>query len=117
MNPSGQQPEFFGVKVSKPGINVNAANDTQLIYKDDYSTKTYFDNSGNVVMQEGKLSNGQYGLALNPNSTSASVQVLPTQISVYNAGVEQIRIGLLPDGTYGMVVTKAGTSITQAYSS
>lgn len=52
---------FFGIKVSKAGIPVNQASDRQLIYKDDFSTKTYYDNT-NARMIEGKLPDGSYGL-------------------------------------------------------
>lgn len=95
MNPNQPQ-KFFGIKVSKAGIPVSHASDSQLIYKSDYSTSTWYDNAGNVAMQQGTTSNG-------------------TTISIFNGGVEQIRIGLLPDGTYGMVITKPGISVTQAF--
>lgn len=53
---------FFGVKVSLPGFNVNNASDTELLYKNDYSTETYYDSQGNPVVQLGSLANGAYGL-------------------------------------------------------
>lgn len=37
---------FFGIKVSKPGINVNQAANTELILKDDYSSRIYYNGSG-----------------------------------------------------------------------
>jgi UDP-3-O-acyl-N-acetylglucosamine deacetylase len=97
------QNNFFGIKVSQPGINVNNAGPTQLIYSSDYSTDTWY-NNGQVVMTIGQLSSGVYGTQID-NGT----------ISISNDGVEQIRIGLLPDGSYGMVITKPGISVDQAY--
>lgn len=94
---------FFGIKVSQPGVNVNNASDSQLIYSSNYSTDTWY-NNGQVVMTIGQLSSGAYGAQID-NGT----------ISISNNGVEQIRIGLLPDGTYGMVITKPGISVDQAY--
>lgn len=69
------QGNFFGIKVSKPGINVGQATDTQLVLKDDYSTRTYYDQSG----------------------------------------LARILIGLLPDGTYGIAVSRPGVDVTSAF--
>lgn len=49
MNPSiptGNQNQFFGQKVSKPGIDVNNAGDNDLIYKNDFTTTLYYNSSG-----------------------------------------------------------------------
>jgi hypothetical protein len=70
---SSNSGNFFGVRVSKPGINVSQATPTQLILQDDYSTRTYYD---------------QNGLA-------------------------RILIGLLPDGTYGLVISKPGFDVNK----
>ena len=59
--PQGNQSSFFGIKVSKPGINVNSAGDNQLVYKDDYSTKTYYDDTNSRIV-EGLLPDGNYGM-------------------------------------------------------
>lgn len=59
--PPSSTNNFFGVKVSKAGIPVNQASDKQLVYKDDFSTKTYFDLT-NSRMLEGLLPDGTYGL-------------------------------------------------------
>jgi hypothetical protein len=129
MNPQTNSNNFFGIAVSLPGINVNQASPSQMMYTNDYSTTTWRDNNGNITLQEGLLSGGNYGLSagggsvildanglsLNPNSSTNSIQLTSTQLSVYEDGVEQIRIGLLPDGTYGMVITVPGTSVDQAY--
>lgn len=66
---------FFGIKVSKPNINVNTASDKQLIYKDNYSTKTYYDATNSRILE-----------------------------------------GLLPDNSYGIVISKAGVDVTTLFS-
>jgi len=73
--PSGSSNEFFGQKVSKKGINVYNASDKDLIYKNDYSTTTYYD------------------------ATNA-----------------RILIGLLPDGSYGIVISKPGYDVIKLFS-
>ena len=75
--PSGNNNKFFGIMVSKPGVNVNNATLTakDLIYSSDYSTETYYDES-------------------NP----------------------RILVGLLPDGSYGFIVSKPGYDVTQLFS-
>lgn len=60
MPPTGTN-NFFGIKVSKSGLPVQNASDKQLVYKDDFSTKTYFDQT-NSRMLEGLLPDGSYGL-------------------------------------------------------
>lgn len=59
--PPGSQNKFFGQKVSKQGVNVNSASDSQLILKDDYTTRTYYDAS-NPRIALGKLPDNTYGL-------------------------------------------------------
>jgi|ERR1700761_670093 len=44
--PPGNTPGFFGQKVSIPGIDVNSAGDNQLILKDDYSSRIYYNSNG-----------------------------------------------------------------------
>jgi len=72
--PDGSSNQFFGQKVSKKGVNVYNAPDNDLIYKNDYSTTTYYDAS--------------------------------------NA---RILIGLLPDGTYGIVISKPGYDVNSLF--
>lgn len=75
MNPNNVN-NFFGIKVSKPGINVANASDNNLVLKDDYSTRTYYDQSGSA----------------------------------------RILFGLLPDGSYGLVISKTGVDVTTLFS-
>ena len=72
--PTGN-PGFFGVKVSKPGVNVTKAGPKDLVYSNDYSTTAYYDNSNSRIL-----------------------------------------IGLLPDGTYGIVISKVGVDVTSLFS-
>lgn len=44
--PQGNQSSFYGQKVSIPGIDVNSAGDNQLILKDDYSSRIYYNDQG-----------------------------------------------------------------------
>lgn len=76
MNPqTPNQTPFFGQKVSKQGVNVTQATDNQLVLKDDYSTRTYYDGTG----------------------------------------IPRIILGLLPDGNYGLVISKPGFDVTQQF--
>lgn len=58
--PTGN-PAFFGQKVSKPGVPVALATDKQLVYKNDYTTTTYYDNDNSRIL-EGLLPDGSYGM-------------------------------------------------------
>lgn len=104
--PQGNQSSFFGVKVSKPGVNVNSAGDSQLIYKDDYSTKTYYDNI-NPRIVEGLLPDGSYGMwvsAPGQDVTTADPSA-PAQL-VFNSNQQTIKVvdsgeGTFPGGSAG----------------
>jgi hypothetical protein len=51
------------------------------------------------------LPSGNYGVASNNGD-----------LTISNNGIVQIIIGLLPDGTYGMVVSQPGVSVYSAFS-
>jgi hypothetical protein len=70
-----QPGQFFGIKVSKANVNVNYATDQQLVFKNDFSTQTFYDASNSRIM-----------------------------------------LGLLPDGTYGLVISKPGINVTTVFS-
>lgn len=99
---------FFGVKVSKTGIPVQNASDKQLVYKDDFSTKTYYDLT-NSRMLEGLLPDGSYGLwvsvpgvdvdTANPN--------IPGQLA-FNSSNQTFQI--LDDGTTSIPSRVVGVS-------
>lgn len=63
MGPQTNSNNFFGIAVSQPGINVNQASPSQMLYTNDYSTTTWRDSNGTISLQEGLLSNGNYGLS------------------------------------------------------
>lgn len=62
--PSGNTDKFFGQKVSKPGIDVNTASDNQLIYKNDFSTQTFYTASGQAGVASGQIPSGGTGTAI-----------------------------------------------------
>lgn len=66
---------FYGEKVSKPGIPVHQASDKQLVYKNNFSTQTYYDETNSRML-----------------------------------------IGLLPDGNYGIVISRPGVDVESAFS-
>jgi hypothetical protein len=63
--PAGTQNQFFGQKVSVPGINVNNASDDQLILKDNYTTRLYYDAAGiPTVLLGTRPANSSNGLSV-----------------------------------------------------
>jgi hypothetical protein len=50
-----------GVKASKQGVEVSTATDVGLTYKDDFTTKTWYDNTVPRIL-EGLLPDGSYGM-------------------------------------------------------
>jgi hypothetical protein len=66
----------FGIKISKPGVDVNTASDSDLLFKMDISTWYWYDN---------------------------------------NTGKNYMQIGVLPDGTGGMAVTKNTANVSEAF--
>jgi len=132
--PQGNQNQFFGQKVSIPGINVNNAGDNQLVYKNDYSAQTFY-SGGSIAMSIGKLSTGGYGITIPTNNGTLNLGVLPdgnlgistidssgfklfemTGATWYwydkNTGKNVTQVGLLPDGSYGMAVAKYGYNVS-----
>lgn len=141
MSPKSNQNNFFGVKVSKPGINVNNASDSQLIYKSDYSTDTWYgdyyksleigqigtasslaygmnvyNSKGDVSLTLGQLSNGDYGMDVFNGSGGLSLTL--GQISsgygmdVFNgSGGIATTLGELGSSSYGMSVPASNGTI------
>lgn len=46
----GQDGDFFGIKQSKDGIDVIGAADEDLIFKDDFATRTYLDDTDSRIL-------------------------------------------------------------------
>lgn len=59
--PNTGNPAFFGVKVSKPGVDVQKASPQDLVYQNDYTTTTYYDSSNSRILL-GQLPDGTYGI-------------------------------------------------------
>lgn len=52
----------FGIKISKPGVDVLDATDSQLLFKMDIETWYWYDaNTSKNVLQVGRLEDGFYG--------------------------------------------------------
>lgn len=139
MQPQNAQNNFFGIRVSKPGINVNNAGTSGLIYQSDYSTNTWYDGSGNPVIQQGLLPSGNYGMEATTGTGSFTFGTLTdgtlgiqSQDSNGNVlfemngstwywydittGKNVMQVGLLPDGSYGWAVAASGYNVSDGFS-
>lgn len=105
MGPQTNSNNFFGIAVSLPGINVNEASPSQMMYTNDYSTTTWRDNNGNITLQEGLLPSGNYGQNVYNGTSQYSL-----------SGTPQILIGVLPDGTVGIVQSISGVNVNNLFS-
>lgn len=107
--PPNSTNNFFGVKVSKAGLPVQNASDKQLVYKDDFSTKTYFDQT-NSRMIEGLLPDGSYGLWV--SKPGFDVVTATDQQLVFNSNQNIFKIsqsgvasGTTTDGAQNLAIT------------
>lgn len=137
---------FFGIKVSQPGVNINTATIQQLLYTNDYTTETYYNQSGGVALQLGNLGNLNYGLQTATNNggtitygsftsaitgaSASGMQITDDTGNVLfemdgqtwywfdpnNGYVNNMQIGLLPDGSYGTAIATTGNSVASIYS-
>lgn len=105
MGPQTNSNNFFGIAVSLPGINVNQASPSQMMYTNDYSTTTWRDKNGNITLQEGQIpSTNSYG-----------------QLSYYS-GIPQTLSGTrvansqngLSANEQGFFVSQSGTNVLNA---
>lgn len=88
----GSNNKFFGQKVSKAGINVYNASDSDLIYKNDYSSTIYYNASGIPTVLLGKRNTNpvQQGLFVSKpgvDVTTASDGQLLFSTNFYNYNV------------------------------
>ena len=144
MGPQASNKNFFGIAVSQPGIDVNTASLSQMLYTNNYSTTTWRDSKGRVQLQEGLIGTNQYGLSagggsvvldasglsagggsvvLNTaglsinSSTSANGVAITNNNLIYSLNsVPQIIIGILPDGTVGIVQSITGVNVNTIFS-
>ena len=107
----GQQNNFFGVKVSKPGVNVNNASDSQLVYQNNYNAETFYGNTGNISF--GKLPNGDLGMyATNTEGNTVFMLDGATWYWYDNNGNTVMMVGYLPVAQiYGWAVAAPGKSL------
>ena len=84
-----------GIKISQPGIDVTAATDTQLLYKNDFNSEENYNNSGQLIYKNNFTTQFWY------NATT---------------GKNVMQAGLLPDGTYGWAVAAAGYNVSDGFS-
>jgi hypothetical protein len=135
--------KFYGRKISKIGVNVVNATDNQLVFKEDYDTGTttyygangkqvfqfgifvddstygqrIYDNNNNLVIQFGLLPTGDYGIAY--FSSTGLLIKLDNGVTEYSfdaSGINYCQKGLLPDGSYGEVFAKPGTTVASLFS-
>ena len=110
--------KFYGRKLSKIGVNVANATDNQLILKEDYDTgtTTYYDGSGNKILETGLLDDGTYGFSyFNSNGILIAKSNGPTDFKYDANGVNYYQNGLLPDGTYGLVIAAPGVNVADLF--
>jgi hypothetical protein len=140
MGPQTNSNNFFGIAVSLPGINVNQASPSQMMYTNDYTTTTWRDSNGNITLQEGLLTSGDYGFSAvaangtitlgsytsaNTGNASQGMQITDSSGFVLfelngetwfwydkTTNTNVMQIGLLPDGTYGLAIAKPGYNVS-----
>lgn len=89
--PTGR-PAFFGTKVSKPGVPVQVATDKQLVFKNDYTTTTWYD-TANARIVEGKLPDGSYGMWVSkPGFDATDVGAATNGELVFNSNQDIFKI-------------------------
>lgn len=110
-----QPNKFFGIKVSKPNVNVNNANDNQLIFKNDFTTQTFFTDTGSLSF--GTISNNQLGMQITDSSGFVLFTMTGNTWNWYDktTGKNVMQVGLLPDGTYGWAIAKPGKNVSEGF--
>lgn len=108
-------PKFFGIKVSKPGIPVQKASDNQLIFKNDFTTQTFFADNGSISF--GTIDNDQLGMQITDSSGFVLFNLTGQTWNWYDktTGKNVMQVGLLPDGTYGWAIAKPGKNVADGF--
>ena len=137
MNPTNANSDFFGQKVSIPGVPVNQASDSQLVYKNDWSTQTWY-GKGSETLKVGSLGSSAYGMSVPASKGtlnfgllsdgSLGIQVQDTTGYILfemtgqtwfwydkTTGKNVMQVGLLPDGTYGWAVAASGYNVSDGF--
>jgi hypothetical protein len=106
--PPTSSKSFFGIKVSKFGVPVNQATDQNLIYKDNFSTKTYFDNTTARII-EGLLPDGTYGMLV--SKVGFDVRTATGTNLVFNSNQDIFKIVSKVSMNLSIVTTGTGTAV------
>jgi len=99
---------FFGQKVSRQGINVLNATDNQLIYKNDYTTTLYYNQSGvPSVLLGTRTITGEQGLFV--SKTGIDVTKATNNQLIFNSNSDTLQV--VDNGQ--VAIPAVGTSSTQ----
>lgn len=101
--PTGN-PAFFGLKISKPGVPVASATDKQLVLKDDYTTRTYYDNNNSRILL-GQLPDSSYGMWVSKVGQDVTTATLNSQL-IFNSNQDVLRV--VQTGAINVNVSGAG---------
>lgn len=119
MNPTSNSNSFFGQKVSVPGVNVNNATPSQLLYQNNYQSETFFGTGGDI--QFGIFTSsitGQQTMGMQVVGAGGNILFEMDGQTWYwfdTNGNNIMQVGLLPDGTYGWAVATPGNSVAEAF--
>lgn len=109
--PAGQQSSFFGQKVSIPGISVNSAGDNQLILKDNYSSRIYYNSNGVPTILLGlrtSVTPNEQGLYVSQDGIDVT-QATDSQL-IFNSNQEILNI--ITQGFVGVSSASVGGGLT-----
>lgn len=106
MQPNSNVNNFFGIRVSQPGINVNQANQSQLLFQNDYSTQIFYDNDGNARVVLGLLPDSNYGLIVSlPGFDATTTNNLAFSSEQIVGTIDCPAVSLAPSGTHRYIFT------------
>lgn len=111
--PPGNNPGFFGQKVSLPNVNVNSAGDNQLILKDTYNQRIYYDADGTPTVllgQRESVTPIQLGLFVSQPGIDVT-QATDEQL-IFNSGQDVFKIvgtGTITTSSYSITDPGVGT--------
>ena len=112
MGPQASNKNFFGIAVSQPGIDVNTASLSQMLYTNNYSTTTLRDSKCKVQLQEGLIGTNQYGLSAGGGSVVLDASGLSA-----GGGSVTLNASGLTAGNGSVVLNTSGLSINSSTSS
>lgn len=96
--------------------NLGQINDMVRSLNKEQQVKTFNGTSGKPAVTIGKYEAGKYGMSFYDNNGVLLSRSTPYTDYKYTAtGVNYYQAGLLPDGTYGIIITKPGIDIADVY--